>query len=60
MSFYVEIIAYEDQEPVHTLGPFGSKKIAEKADNGLTRQLDHERFYTSIVEKEDANDHSPR
>lgn len=56
MSHSVQIIAYSNgtkDEPVehveHTLGPYDSERTAERAEDGVNRNLDHGRFYTRIV-----------
>jgi len=55
--FWVMVYNYEKTtdegrgEPVRRIGPFSTRKLAEKADDGLTRQLNHSRFY-SVVEEE--------
>ena len=35
------------------LGPYSSERMAERAHNGLFRQLDHDRFYLAIYEGDD-------
>lgn len=45
----VEIRAYDDDQPVKALGPYASKRQAERADGGVNINLDHSAFYTAIV-----------
>jgi hypothetical protein len=48
MSFYVQVIEFESGKVERELGPYVNERLAEKADDGLTRQLNHERYYTRI------------
>jgi hypothetical protein len=43
---YVDIISYEGENVVKSLGPYESKRLAEKAERGLSYQLDYSRFYS--------------
>lgn len=55
MSYYVEIRDYETDGLEKRLGPMSERK-ADKVDAGLTRQLDHDRFYTVIVSEDEEGD----
>lgn len=55
MSYYVEIREYETDRLEKRLGPMSERK-ADKVDDGLTRQLDHDRFYTVIVNEDEAGE----
>lgn len=58
MQYYIEIVEYPTKELAddeefqieRRLGPYSSERLADRADNGINRQLDHERFFTRIVE----------
>ena len=47
-AYYVDIIEYETEETVKSLGPYPTDRMAEKADRGLGYQLDHSRFYSQL------------
>jgi len=46
--FYVEIVSYENDKVEERRGPF-SERRADKIDDGLNINLNHEAFYTRIV-----------
>jgi hypothetical protein len=49
-GFYVQII--ETVERVEKeLGPYSSEQLAEKADMGANRNLNHERFFTRTIQR---------
>lgn len=45
----VEIIEDATEKVVKRLGPYASRRLAEKAMNGVLRQLDHENFSVRLV-----------
>lgn len=45
----IEVVDGVTDEVVKTLGPFASARLRDKADAGLTRQLDHQRFFTRFA-----------
>ncbi len=45
-ELFVEVVASATDEVVKRLGPFASAREAEKADNVVNINLNHERFYT--------------
>lgn len=48
----VEIRYHEDDSVEHTVGEEGMpRRVAERVENGVNINLDHERFYTELVEK---------
>ena len=49
---YVEIVKFEDEEVVERRGPFSPWR-ADKVDDGLNINLNHERFFTRIVPAEE-------
>lgn len=51
MTWHVEIVAFDGRRVEHTIGPYASERLAERADAGLNRQLDHGRFFTRIVSR---------
>lgn len=53
MSWFVDILSYEDDTRIRRLGPFPSMHLADKADDGVNRNLNHEMFYTEIVNGDD-------
>ena len=47
----VEIRFHEDDNVEHTVSPDGvERQIAEKIAEGIEANLDHDRFYTELVE----------
>jgi hypothetical protein len=53
-EFYVEIVSYpneesEEESVVERRGPFSERK-ADRVDDGLNINLNHEAYYTRIVE----------
>lgn len=53
-TFYVQIIRYSDDEVVSEMGPFTERK-AERVDNGANINLNHNEFYTVIIDEADAS-----
>lgn len=47
-TFYVQIIQFEDQQVVKQMGPF-TEHHAQKVDRGANINLNHEKYYTLIV-----------
>ena len=56
MSFYVEIWKHGEEEPDTIMGPM-SERRAESVDSGANINLNHDEYYTIIVEDdtEDGN-----
>ncbi len=50
--YYVEIVAYKNDRVAKRMGPFSERK-AERVDGGANINLDHENFYTRIVDDVD-------
>lgn len=49
----VEVVSYETEQVVHVVKiPNGAN--AERVDRGVNINLDHERFFTRLVDVEDA------
>lgn len=46
---YVHIIRYDGDAKVKTLGPYGSDRLADKAESGVLRNLSDE-YYTMTEE----------
>ena len=56
MRWYVCIYERKDEgaDALETkLGPYTTERIAERAERGVNRNLDHDRFYTGVVDEED-------
>ena len=51
MKYIVQIKQYSDDKVIKELGPFYSERMAERADNGVNINLNHEEYYTITVEK---------
>lgn len=49
-GYYVCIIGYTDKANVKTLGPYGSERLAERAEDGVNRSLNHDVYYTTMEE----------
>lgn len=47
-QFYVDVVSYEDGAVVKRLGPMAERK-ADKVDDGLNINLNHDKYYTLIV-----------
>ena len=45
-GFYILIKEYPSNDISHIIGPSRSMRDIEKAERGLNRQLNHERYYT--------------
>ena len=55
MKYIIQIKMYttDDDVVIKELGPFGSKRQAAKCDDGVNINLNHEDYYTLIVENPD-------
>lgn len=49
-EWYVEVRRYEDEGLERKFGPYGSKRRADRADRGANQQLNHDKFFTVVVE----------
>lgn len=49
MEYEVLIVKYGTEETVEVMGPMSLRR-AERVDDGANINLDHENFYTKIVE----------
>lgn len=49
---YVEVVSYETGKVEERRGPFPERR-AEKLADGMDVNLDHERYYTRVVESEE-------
>lgn len=52
-QFYVLIIDYGTETVQRCMGP-NSQCIADRIDSGVQHNLDHERFYTLVVNGDDS------
>ena len=50
-QYFVEIVRYETDEVVKRMGPMDERK-ADKVDSGANINLNHDGYYTRIIEKE--------
>lgn len=52
-GWYVQIIEVTDggEKIDRELGPYDDERLADKADNGVNRNLNHERFFTRQVQR---------
>ena len=50
-KFFVEIIEIATRKPEKTLGPYDTRRVAGRAEDGVNRNLDHKRFFTHVTEK---------
>lgn len=50
IQYFVQVKSYEDQSVVKEL-PAASESAAVKMANGIDLNLDHDKFYTEVVEK---------
>jgi hypothetical protein len=48
-DYYVEVVSYETGEVVKRMGPMSENK-ADKVESGFDRNLNHEKFYTRVIE----------
>lgn len=53
-KFYVQVIEFDTGEAIRRLGPYNSKRLAENAERGIERNLDHSRFFTRIAPAPDS------
>ena len=51
-QFFVEIRKYEKDEVIKRMGPY-PERLADKIDSGANRNLNHEEYYTIIVERKE-------
>lgn len=47
-GFYVQIRTFDDEKIVKEMGPFSEQK-AEKVDEGVNINLNHDEYYTIII-----------
>lgn len=59
MKHFVHIIEHGTERVESELGPYDSERTAERADDGVNRNLDHSRFYTMVRSYEQATDTTP-
>lgn len=50
IRYLVEVVDLETSKIVKTLGPYSSERQAERADDGVQHNLNHEAYFTQIVE----------
>jgi len=52
INFYVDIMRDGEEEPVKRMGPMPRGK-AERVEDGANINLNHEKYYTQLVEAKD-------
>ena len=52
---YVQVVQFEDELVVKQLGPF-SENRADRVDTGMNINLNHEEFYTRVVDESEKVD----
>jgi len=52
--WYVDIVNGDTDLTEKRLGPYDSESLAERAERGVNRNLDHDRFYTMTVGPDEA------
>lgn len=58
-AYYVEILEWipkTDSQVTKTLGPYPTMSIAERAERGIERNLDHDRFWARVTVTEKTDD----
>lgn len=55
-TYMVEIVNYDTGIAEKKIGPFNSKCRAEKAEDGVIINLNHDEYYTRIAEKSSEDD----
>ncbi len=45
----VEIVDSETDEVIEKLGPYATQRQAERADDGVSRNLNHDKYFTRLV-----------
>ena len=48
VDYFVEVVDWDSGEAIKRLGPM-TKRKAERVDDGLNINLDHDRYHTRIV-----------
>ena len=51
-QFFVLVLDRETDEEVKRMGPFSQRK-AERVESGVEINMDHDRYYTSVVEEKE-------
>lgn len=52
MDHYVQVIEIETGNKIKELGPYKSERMAEKAEDGVNRNLNHHKFFTWVIPAE--------
>lgn len=57
MNYYIQVIRdgnhETEEEVVKTIGPYSSREEASRAEMGIHINLNHEDYYTMVVEEDD-------
>ena len=51
MAFYVVVYTQQDDKEVHRVGPIDYRSKAEKVEDGMLINMNHEHYYTDIKEE---------
>ena len=49
--FWVQVIETETEKVEREIGPYTTERMAERAEDGVNRNLNHDRFHTDIREE---------
>ena len=49
-EFFVEVVSYESDEVIRRIGPYASERAADKAENGVMANMNHDAYYTRVAE----------
>lgn len=52
MKYYVEVVKIEEDEVVERMGPHSDERWAERIEDGVNINLNHEKYYTRVAEGE--------
>lgn len=52
MEYFVQIVEIKTGNEIKELGPYKSERMAEKAESGVNRNLNHDLFVTWVVPSE--------
>ena len=58
VNYYVQVREIVGDKLEREIGPYASLRLAEKAEDGVLRQLNHERYFTDVEAREENNQNS--
>ena len=50
-QWYVDVIKYDGDQRVKRLGPYSTERMADKADRGVSINLNHDEYWTKVYEQ---------